>query len=239
MKIQPSLRAGDNRTGLALAAERRGMLDIPHDLGPTTRGTADQLVRVRTRYAHECRPQGTMPRKPQVSESQVQMLDLLGARLAFECTGVRLYDALIGKLDACGDFVGGPTRDDLVHIRDEEHAHMRMLEGLIDEQGGDPTAVTPSANRELIACRGIGEILVDPRSTLLDGLETIAVAELADHEQWVALVELVREIRRDDLVRVFVAAQSTEDTHLSKVRAWISAGRAAVRADVDIDHPRH
>ena len=229
MRIQPSLRLGSNRTGLALAPERRGMLDVPPELGPTSRGSADEIAAVRIRYAREGGPPGTMPRAPHVSFDQLMLLDLLGARLAFERGGVRLYDALIAKHDAFDGFGGGPERRDLVHVRDEEHAHMRMLEGLIAELGGDPTVVTPCANRELVASRGICDVLVDPRTSLLDGLESIVIAELTDHEQWIGLVDLARELRRDDLIRDFVAAQSTEDEHLTKVRSWIAAGRSAVR----------
>ena len=39
-----------------------------------------------------------------------QFLDKLGERLAFERTGVRLYEALISKHEALGSFAGGPDR---------------------------------------------------------------------------------------------------------------------------------
>jgi rubrerythrin len=232
VKIQPSLRIGNNRTGLAGAPERHGMLDVPPELGPTSRGTAEQIAAVRIRYAREGGPPGTMPREPLVAKELLLLLDLLGARLAFERGGVRLYDALISKHDAYGGFVDGPERRDLVQLRDEEHAHARMLEGLITEIGGDATAVTPCANREVITSRGICDVLVDPRTSLLDGLESIVVAELADREQWIGLVDIARDMNREDLARAFIDAQTTEDEHLSKVRAWIAAGRAAARDEV-------
>jgi hypothetical protein len=106
---------------------------------------------------------------------------------------------------------------------------MRMLDGLIAELGADPTVVTPCANRELVSSKGIADVLLDPRTSFVDGLESILIAELADHEQWIGLVDVARELDRDDLVRDFVAAQSTEDEHLTKVRSWIAAGRTAVR----------
>ncbi len=42
MRIQPSLRTGANRTGMASSDEhlRREALDPPRDLGPTSRGTS-------------------------------------------------------------------------------------------------------------------------------------------------------------------------------------------------------
>lgn len=180
----------------------------------------------------------------------VQLLDLLGARLHFEQNGVRLYDLLIGKLDrdARRDIAdsrapvidrstahangGGPTRDDLVAIRNEELAHIQMLDGMITALGGEPAAVTEAAAREAIASRGLADVVGDPASSVLDALEAMVIAELTDHEQWVNLVELARELGRDDLARSFLTAQSTEHTHLSKMRAWISAGRAASRVEV-------
>lgn len=180
----------------------------------------------------------------------VQLLDLLGARLHFEQNGVRLYDMLIAKLD--GDTRAdiadartavvdrstasgrgeGPTRDDLVAIRNEELAHVRLLDDVITELGGEPAAVTDAAAREAIASRGLADVVGDPASSVLDALEALVIAELTDHEQWVNLVELARELGRDDLARSFLTAQSTEHTHLSKMRAWISAGRAATRVEV-------
>jgi hypothetical protein len=104
-----------------------------------------------------------------------------------------------------------------------------MLDGLVADLGGDPTAITPGANRELVALRGIAEVVLDPRSSLLDGLEAVLFAELADHEQWSNLIELARELRADDLVRIFVTAQTTQEEHLSKLRRWISSGRELAR----------
>ena len=230
--IQPSLRIGNNRTGLSSSPDRQRMLDVPSELGPTSRGSAEEIVHVRNRYAREGGPPGTMPREPRVARELLPLLDLMGARLAFERGGVRLYEALIAKLDVLGGFSGGPERRDLVRIKDQEHAHVYMLESMITELGGDPTVVTPCANREIVASRGVIDILVDPRTSLLDGIEAITLAELNDHEQWVGLVEVARDMNRENLARGFIEAQRTEDDHLSKVRTWVSAGRATAREEV-------
>ncbi len=231
MKIQPSLMTHHNRTGMDVADEslRREVLGLPRELAPTSRGSADDIARVRIRYARAGIPHGTMPPLPGVSGHLIPLFDLLGARLQFERTGVRLYDALISKLDAYGSFDGGPSRHELEDLRDEELAHFRMLQHQITELGGDPTAVTPCANLQSTASRGIADVLLDPRTSLLDGLDTIIVAELADHEEWIGLVDLARDLGRSDLVHVFQSAQLTEDEHLSKVRRWIAAGRVVAR----------
>lgn len=232
MKIQPSLQVGNNRTGLATSPERRGMLDIPDDVGPTSRGSLDQVSAVRNRYARTGGPAATMPAVPRVSSELVPLLDLLGARMQFERTGVRLYDALIAKRDAYGGFRGGPDRDDLMEIRNEELAHMRMLDDIIGDLGGDPTVMTPCANVTAVMSSGIPMVLLDPRTSLVDGLDAVIVAELADNEEWSSLIDLARDMRRDDLMRRFIAAHNTEEEHLAKVRRWLAAGRAAARDQV-------
>jgi rubrerythrin len=119
-----------------------------------------------------------------------------------------------------------------MEIRNEELRHMRLLDELVTELGGDSTVLTPSANREALACRGIADVLMDPRTTLLDALESIVIAELTDHEQWVGLIDAARDAGREDLARTFISAESTEEAHLRKVRGWIAAGRTASRSEV-------
>ena len=58
----------------------------------------------------------------------------------------------ISKLDAYGTYQGGPSRDDLVHIRDEEHRHMQLCEKLIQSL---PDAVRGS---DTLAFVGAGDI---------------------------------------------------------------------------------
>ncbi len=163
---------------------------------------------------------------------QGQLLDLLGARLQFEQNAVHLYDALIAKLDADLDGAAGPSHADLAAIRNDELSHVRLLERLIDQLGGEPAAITPAASRETIAGRGIGEIVTDPHSSVLDALEAIVIAELIDNEQWVGLIELARELDHEDVAHSCLTAQSTEHKHLARMRVWISALRAATRSEV-------
>ena len=166
---------------------------------------------------------GTMPAESSVTAEQLPLLDKLGARLQFERMGTRLYDALISKLDAYGTFPGGPSREDLVQIRDEEHAHMQLVQALILRIGGDPTVVTPCANLQALASRGIGDVLMDPRTTLLECLDAILVAEMTDHESWELLVTLAAGFATE-LEGELSEAEQTEAEHLVKVRAWVAAG---------------
>ena len=88
------------------------------------------------------------------------LMDKLGERLAFERTGVRLYEALITKCSA--DDVAGPLLDlgidvqQLSMIRDEEDRHFLLVSEAIVTLGGDPTAVTPCADVAGVNALGCG-----------------------------------------------------------------------------------
>ncbi|HWN71173.1 MAG TPA: ferritin-like domain-containing protein, partial [Haliangium sp.] len=184
---------GDNRTGIALhprrtAAMVKGVAEFP----PTSHGNAQNLAEVRIAYAKHARPAGSMPLLPgkKPSADMIVFMDKLGARLAFERSGVRLYEGLLAKYRALGSFDGGPTRADLEHIRSDEHEHFAMLHNAIESVGGDPTAVTPSANVEATLSQGVLAVVVDPRTSLYAAMQGILVAELADNEQWDSLVQV-------------------------------------------------
>jgi hypothetical protein len=97
------------------------------------------------------------------------------------------------------------------------------VQALIVQIGGDPTVVTPCANLQAVASRGIGEVLMDPRTTLLECLDAILVAEMTDHESWELLVTLAAPTAAE-LEAKLQEAQETEAEHLVKVRAWLAAG---------------
>jgi hypothetical protein len=211
-----------NRTGMQSAGALQQMLQGTREFGPTSRGSADDLAAERIEQAKLGFVVGSLP-----AGQDGRLLDKLGARLQFERTGTRLYEALISKLDAYGPFAGGPTREQLVEIRDQEHHHALLAQELIDGLGGDPTIVTPSANLESVAGHGLLCVLVDPRTTLIQCLEPILIAELADHESWERLVTLVEAGAKRQLAPQVRAAQKTEDEHLAKVRGWIMAAQKA------------
>lgn len=229
---------GTNRTGITVAPELsqemiRGMDQFP----PTSMGSAQDVANVRITYAKEAEPVGSVPMPPGMmnkiqaaaktvmGESPTLFLDKLGERLAFERAGTRLYEVIISKYDAYGSFSGGPSRDDLAHLLQEEYDHFMLLRRVIEQFGGDPTAVTPSANVQATASMGINKVIVDPRTTLLQTLEAILVAELADNECWHALIALARDASEDQLVEEFRRAYAAEQEHLKKVRTWVAAGQ--------------
>jgi rubrerythrin len=225
---------GANRTGTRLAPERcEEMLAATTEFPPSSQGDASALAVARLDYASSAEPVGTMPPPGGIVEGvktaakmvrgqqPVRMLDKLGERLAFERTGVRLYEALLSKHDTA--FKGGPSRQAVQHILDEEREHFTMLREMIEAQGGDPTAITPSANVHATASKGLGAVLTDPRTTFVEGLEAVLIAELTDNECWDGLIGLADAAGDSDLLARFTGARDREREHLDLVRGWLAA----------------
>lgn len=217
---------GDNRTGAATHGKRaEAMVRATQEFPPSSPGSDEVLAAVRVEYAREARPVGSMPPLPdKTSQDMVVFMDMLGARLAFERTGVRLYDALLAKHQAYGSFDGGPSQGEIERIRDDEYTHFSVLCDIVQRLGGDPTAVTPAANLEATLAAGPLKVVADPRTTLLAALHAILVAELVDNESWEALIELARHNGHDDLAEQFTRALQDEEEHLESVRRWVAAG---------------
>lgn len=220
---------GPNHTGVATHEDRtEEMVEGTLVFRPSSTGTtvADDAVRID--YARQSDELGLgsvpPPTEAAADDRTALMLDKLGERLAFERTGVRLYEALVSKHEAFGGHPGGPTRDELLEILNDEHRHFSMLVEVVEGVGGDPTAVTPAADVVGTVAMGVVKVITDHRTTLLQSLEAILVAELADRDGWSLLVELARELGDDDMVAQFVHAEQAEIRHVARVRAWIRAG---------------
>src|SRR5690606_36135283 len=131
---------GMNRTGIDAAPLQARELLEGLESTPSDRPPGDQLeiARIRQAYIRDAEVIGSVPPPASVkglASTAKEMLkgnkpsvfiDKLGERLAFERSGVRLYDAVLTKFDALGSWNGGPTRGELEHIRDEELAHFKL-----------------------------------------------------------------------------------------------------------------
>lgn len=228
--------AGMNRTGIGMSpVDGEQMVQGAREGTPTTEGSSSGVQTVREQYIAERTGIGSMP--PPTSLKGVAkaaaafvrdqrpnvFLDRLGERLAFERTGVRLYDALLSHMSVVSDKTLGPSVADLRKIRDEEHRHFELLRNTIQSMGADPTAQTPAADAVSVESQGLLQILTDPRSSRSQCLHAILVAELTDNDGWQLLVDMARSLGQDDLVTRFEQAWREETVHLEKVRAWFSA----------------
>jgi rubrerythrin len=231
--------AGDlvNRTGLAAESDAAQMRETAVHFRP--KGSVQEFRRFRQEARLDMEPVGTMPPPASLTgvvrdavrrlggQKTTVLLDKLGERLAFERTGTRLYETLLEKHESMGSFEGGPTRAQLQRIRDQEAAHFHMLHEKMTELDGDPTAMTPSADLAAVTSQGVVAVISDARTNLAESLEAILVAELADRDGWVRLIELAEQGGQDELARACRQAEREEEEHLANVRSWLSAWAAA------------
>jgi hypothetical protein len=219
---------GQNRTGTSRdPAQAEAMVAATVEFPPSSPGDATAISAVRAEYARSAEPMGTMPAPAGVGDlARKAVQAMTGARPIVLLDKLGLYDALISKHDAGRSFRGGPTRDDLVHIREEEHEHFTLISEAIRELGGDPTVVTPSANLQATASKGLPAVLADSRTDLLQCLEAILTAELVDNDCWSSLIEVAEQAGEEDLTSRFGAALEHEREHLERVRTWVAAGTA-------------
>jgi ferritin-like protein len=208
-----------NRTGIIVAPDlAQEMIEGVNAFSPEPDLDTSAAEEMRAVYIQEGIRIGSGPvaDDPSVAE----LLDKLGARLAFERSGVRLYECLIQKRRAI-EGNARPSVADLEHIRNEEFRHFQMLEQCILDLGGDPTAVTPAADIEAVMTSGLLKVVADPRTTVDQCLQVILAAELIDNDSWGVLVKLAQEEGLDEDVEDFETAVVQEQEHLQKVRGWV------------------
>jgi rubrerythrin len=236
---------GLNRTGV-----KASPIDAPRteDAAEVVESAPEAGTKVmdaeRASWSRDADPVGTVPPPTSIkgmAKSAVEMvkgqkptvlLDKIGERLAFERTGTRLYEALLAKHAAASVHEGGPTREELEKIRDDELRHFAVLTDIMEKLGGDPTAMTPCADVTAVASSGLVQVLGDPRVTLTQALGAILIAELADHDGWTVLIELADGMGHDEIASQMRDCLLEEDEHLQKVRSWVAValrGQAGVQ----------
>ena len=130
------------------------------------------------------------------------LVDKLAERMAFERSGVRLYEALMLKCRAAANGDSSAALARLEHICNEELEHFHMLWGCIEQLGADPTAQTPSADVSAVASQGIPKVLLDPRTTFPQCLEAVLTAELVDCDAWERLTELAEGFKQTEMGKI-------------------------------------
>jgi rubrerythrin len=233
--VKPT-NVGKNRTGAATSPlDSKDIAAVAETATTWPDPDGRELLAVRVAASQEAEPLGTMPPPASLKGAAkstldaikghhpLAFLDLLGERLAFERTGTRLYDALLAKFEASHAGDGGPTRDELEEIRDDELAHFVLLKDALERLGADPTAVTPSADAAAVMSMGLVQLVSDPRVTLTEALKAILTAELTDNDCWLVLSDVAERLGHADLAAEFRDALATEETHLARVRSWVTA----------------
>lgn len=230
--METSTKMGMNKTGVQMSP-----MDIDsmlNDVDRSSTGASDGagIAAVRTSYITEAEPVGTVPMpgsmkgaaktgmQKLMGKNPEVLIDALGARLAFERSGVRLYDAVLTKYQAMPEKLDGMSTDRLEHFRDEEAKHFRMIADCIEMLGADPTAQTPAADITGVESMGLMKVLEDPRATLQQTLHALLVTELADNDSWELLVKLAEDAGQDRMAADFRTALEEENEHLRYVKQW-------------------
>ncbi len=232
--MEDNTKMGMNRTGMQMSPiEGPTQAQFALAQPPSSEGSAAAMAEIRAQYIAQSLRVGSVPlpgtgkglleatmgkikgKKPEV------LIDKLGQRLAFERSGVRLYQALITKVEASTHIRRSDLRIDLLHICSEEAAHFHMLTGVMENLGADPTAQTPCADASGVAALGLLQVITDPRTTVAQSLEAILTAELTDNACWELLIELAAESGHDDLTAPFQQALQSEAEHVVMIKKWL------------------
>lgn len=245
-----------NRTGIGMSPmDAQAMLRNVDDMSPSQSGSGSgsvqgshchaRIFELRGVYLKGAEPIGSVP-PPRSMQGAMKailhklkgdrievLLDRLGERAAYERTGTRLYDLLIGKCMARpGDLEDIPIKR-LGEIREEELRHFEMLNQTIRDLGGDPTAMTSAADISGMMAHGILQVLADPRTTVPQSLQGLLLAEVGDVEGWDLLIKLTNELEMNDLAKKFQQANLEESRHVADIRDLLSK---SVLSDTNLLH---
>lgn len=231
--MEKSTALGKNRTGIDMSpVDSKEMIALSRATPPTTPGNEQAIAKMRGEYIAEAGVIGSVPppstlkgvastaMKKLTGKNPEVFIDKLGCRLAFERSGVRLYDAFIAKVSSVPGGDGQVPLDTLWKFRNEEFQHFKLVEGAIRSIGGDPTTQTPSADVDGMASMGLIQVLTDPRTSVPQCLEAMLIAELADNDAWQMLIQLAEKMGMDDMAQDFRNAWQEEEVHLAHIRQW-------------------
>ncbi|WP_166261322.1 ferritin-like domain-containing protein [Marinobacter salicampi] len=233
--MEKSTQLGMNRTGADMSPiHSKAMLkgQSLFKVGPID---STGMAAIRSSYVQLKEPVGSVPlpgtfkgvltsgKEKMTGHNPEVLINKLGERLAFERSGVRLYDALIMKIEADKADEG----KDIVSInllkqfREEEYEHFLMVKEVMESVGADPTAQTPDADVAGLAALGIQKVMTEPRTSLSQCLEALLTAEMTDNGAWELLVELCEEMGLDDTSAEFRRALAQEEKHLEQIKSWV------------------
>jgi bacterioferritin (cytochrome b1) len=157
-----------------------------------------------------------------------RVIDLLCERLAFERSGIRLYDRILATMQGTTDPEVHALQPTMEEHRDEEQEHAAWLETQIRALGGDASVQTECSR---LACReaaGIEDIATNDSADLQHLLHALLAAEAMDNAGWDMLVELAEDANDRDARRELTRRQHHEREHLAFVRHVME--RLAVRS---------
>ena len=152
-----------------------------------------------------------------------EALDVLAERLAFERTGVQLYDRILEVMERSNDEKIKAMLDQMEEYRYEEKEHEEWLEQQICALGGDPNAKTQRVRLIETESEGIVEVILKSNATVSEMFHALLAAELVDNAGWALLMQLAGEAGDDNAKAEFKRRMLEEAEHLMFVRDVVQA----------------
>lgn len=231
--MSDQVKLGHNRTGAQLSPDDTARLVEATRLFPADLpGDVSDITDERERAIREADLVGSVPvpgsvkgmLKSKFDEARGKqpevLLDKLGERLAFERTGVRLYEAMVAKASSAAG-ADSALIQVLRRIQAQELEHMHLVREAIETLGGDPTSVTPCADVAAVKALGVMQVLTDPRTTVSQCMGAILTIELEDNAAWELLIEMARQGGHPLIAKRFEHAFAQEQEHEATVRRLI------------------
>lgn len=157
-----------------------------------------------------------------------RVIDLLCERLAFERSGIRLYDRIVAAMQGSADSELHSLQATMEEHRAEEKEHEQWLEAQVRALGGDASAQTEGSRLVSREAAGIEEVATNDAADLQHLMHALLAAEAVDNAGWELLVELAEDVNDRDARREFTRRLHHEREHLAFVRHVME--RLAVRS---------
>ncbi|WP_058534024.1 ferritin-like domain-containing protein [Legionella saoudiensis] len=206
-----------NCTGVQLSpSNKRKMLSAVQSHPADIEGDQFDLAAERIKMTQNSELIGTLTLSSQKETDSMRVfIDKLGERLAYERTGVRLYEAALAKVKA-------HKRNDLskklMHIKEQEAKHMILVMNTLKNINEDPTEMTPCADLSGVLGQGFVQVLTDPRTTITQMLNALLSVELTDNAAWELLIKLALKNEKEKIAKDFQIALEEEEEHLSMIK---------------------
>jgi len=150
-------------------------------------------------------------------KNKEKVIDVLAERLQFERSGVKLYDAVLQKMQQSKEPAISKMLEQMQEHRDQEKEHEEWLEECIRQLGGDDEQLTDKAQLVQQESKGIEEVILrDPEISHL--FHALLAAELVDNAGWDLLVQLAEEAEDQKAKREFMKRLHEEEEHLILMR---------------------
>jgi rubrerythrin len=153
-----------------------------------------------------------------IAKHPERVVDYLAERLAFERSGVRLYDAVLERLREAEEPEARALQPLLQRQRDEEQEHVRWLQGQLETLGAGPHPMSARAQLSYEETRGLAHVILESTAPLPHLLHALLAAELVDHAGWDLLVALADEAKDGEAQRELHRRRDEEAQHLALCR---------------------